>query len=468
MSDPGEATLEGRSRVAQARFGVEEIGPSLIHFLQMEMRFVRAVFLLLGAVVAVLALAPSAFAATPRVLAIELENDINPVTADYVIGQLERAEEERYDAVVIVLDTPGGLADAMRDIYKRELASQIPVIVYVSPAGARAASAGVWIGQAADILAMAPQTNLGSSTPVSSGGGEIPSDLRRKVINDAAASLRELAEEHDRNGDWAERAVRIGANIGAREALREDVIDVIAPTLPALLDEIDGRRTVPKGFVLNTADARIDTVEMSLWKQILDLVIDPNIIALMLSVGLIGIVVELWNPGLVFPGTVGGISLIVSLYGLQVLPVSAAGILLMLLAVGFWGAELFVPSHGALTVAGAVAFVFGALMLFDPAGPAYQVSLEVALAVAVTLAAFMGLAVTKIVQVRRKPVEVGAHTLVGSTGVVRGDGFVFANGELWRARVPEAVRSGERVVVESVDDHLVMDVRPADEPQPVP
>ena len=434
----------------------------------MEIRLVRAVFALLGAGAAVLALAPAALAATPRVLAIEFENDVNPVTADYVTDELERAQEEGYDAAVIVLDTPGGLAEAMRDIYKAELASTIPVIVYVAPPGARAASAGVWIGQAADLLAMAPQTNLGSSTPVSSSGGEIPSDLRRKVVNDAAASLRELAEEHGRNGDWAERAVRVGANIGAREALREDVIDEIAPTLPALLDEIDGRKTVPKGLVLNTADAQIDRVEMSLWKRILDLAIDPNIIALMLSIGLLGIIVELWNPGLVFPGTVGAISLIVSLYGLQVLPVSAAGILLMLLAVGFWAAELFIPSHGALTLGGAVCFVFGALMLFDPAGPAYQVSLEVAVAVAATLGAFMAFAVAKIVQVRRRPVEVGAHTLVGSEGVVRGDGFVFANGELWRARLPDEAREGDRVVVESVDDHLVMDVRPAGEPQPVP
>jgi membrane-bound serine protease (ClpP class) len=450
--------------VAEPRFAVEENGPSLIDFLQMEMRFVRAVLILLGTVTVVLSLAPAALGATPpRVLAIEFENDVNPVTADYVIGQLDRAQDEGYDAAVIVLDTPGGLADAMRDIYKKELASTIPVIVYVAPPGARAASAGVWIGQAADILAMAPQTNLGSSTPVSSGGGEIPSDLRRKVINDAAASLRELAEEHDRNGDWAERAVRVGANIGAREALRRDVIDEIAPTLPALLNEIDGQKTVPKGFVLNTADAHIDYVEMSLWKKILDLLIDPNIIALMLSIGLLGIVVELWNPGLVFPGTVGGISLIVSLYGLQVLPVSAAGLLLMLLAIGFWGAELFVPSHGALTVAGAVCFVFGALMLFDPAGPAYQVSLEVAIAVAATLGTFMLFAVTKIVQARRRPVEVGAHTLVGAPGVVRGDSLVFANGELWQARLPEAARPGDQVVIESVDDHLVVDARPAEE-----
>ncbi len=394
-------------------------------------------------------------------LAIEFENDVNPVTADWVISQLDRAERERFDAVVLLLDTPGGLSDSMRDIYKRELALKIPVIVYVAPQGARAASAGVWIGQAADILAMAPQTNLGSSTPVSAGGGEIPSDLKRKVVNDAAASLRALAVEHRRNGDWAERAVRQAANIGARRALELDVIDLVAPTLPALLERVDGRRAVPKGLVLNTAGARVERVEMGLWKRLLDTLIDPNIIALMLSIGLIGIVVELWNPGLVFPGTVGGISLIVGLFGLQVLPISWAGVLLMLLAAGFFVADLFVTSHGALTVAGAVTFVIGALILFDPAGPAYQVSLPVALAIAATVAAFMLFAVAKIVQIRRKPVEVGAHTVVDSTAVVRRDGYVLAHGELWRAQEVDGAPlvPGERVDVVEVADGLLLRVR---------
>jgi membrane-bound serine protease (ClpP class) len=415
----------------------------------------------IAVVVAGLALAPAALAATPRVLAVEFDNDVNPVTADYVIGELERAQEQNFSAVVILLDTPGGLAEAMRNIYQAELASKIPVIVYVSPDGARAASAGVWIGQAADILAMAPQTNLGSSTPVSATGGEIPSDLKRKVVNDAAASLRALAEEHDRNGDWAERAVRQGANLAARPALEMDVIDVIAPTLPALLREIDGRKTVPKGLVVETAGAEIVMVEMSLWKRILDTLIDPNIIALLLSLGTLGIVVELWNPGLIFPGTVGAISLIMGLFGLQVLPISAAGVLLMLLAIGFWVAEAFVVSHGALTLAGAVSFVFGSLLLFDPAGPAYQVSIEVAVAIAATVGLFMAVAVGKAVQVRRRPVEVGVHGLVGQTGVVRRPGFVFANGELWQAHTAgdEPLAPGDEVVIESVDG-LTLDVRP--------
>jgi membrane-bound serine protease (ClpP class) len=415
---------------------------------------------------AVAAVAPAAHAAAPRVLAVEFDNDVNPVTADYVTGEIERANDERYQAVVILLDTPGGLSDAMKDIYQEELASEIPVIVYVSPDGARAASAGVWIGQAADLLAMAPSTNLGSSTPVAAGGGEIPSDLRRKAINDAAKSLRALAEEHGRNGDWAEQAVRRAANLTAREALRMNVIDVIAPTLPALLNRVDGRMTKPDGKVLRTAGARIEHVEMSLWKRILDTLIDPNLIVILMSVGVLGITIELWNPGLILPGTVGAISLVIGLFGLQILPVSWAGILLMLLAAGFFVAEAFVISHGALTLAGAVAFVIGSLMLFDPAGENYQVSLRVALIVAAVMATMVGLAMAKIVQVRRAPVVTGQSELIGQVGVVRQaldpEGLVFVHGELWRARTDgESVSPGETVRVEGLDDGLTLRVAPA-------
>ena len=412
-------------------------------------------------------LVPAAHAATPpRVLAVEFDNDVNPVTADYVVDQIERANDERYNAVVILLDTPGGLSNAMKDIYEAELASKVPVIVYVSPDGARAASAGVWIGQAGDILAMAPQTNLGSSTPVSATGGEIPSDLKRKVVNDAAKSLRALAEEHGRNGNWAEAAVRKADNLTAREALRKNVIDEIAPTLPALLNEIDGQTTKPKGIVLNTAGARVENVEMSIWKRILDTLIDPNLIVILMSLGVLGITIELWSPGLILPGTVGAISLIIGLFGLQVLPVSWAGLLLMLLAAAFFAAEMFVTSHGALALAGAVAFVIGALMLFDPAGDAYQVSVEVALTVAATMALMVGLAVAKIVQVRRASVVTGEEELIGQVGVVRQaldpEGLVFVHGELWRARTEGGtVEPGEAVRVEALDDGLTLRVAPA-------
>jgi membrane-bound serine protease (ClpP class) len=408
-------------------------------------------------------------ASGPRVLVAEFENDVNPVTQDFLLDAIDRGEEEGYRAVVIEMDTPGGLSSSMRGIVKGMLAADIPVIVYVAPPGASADSAGAVIGMAADVLAMAPQTNIGSSTPVSIGGEDISRDLRRKIVNDAAAYIGELAREHGRNVQVAREMVTKATNLGAREALRKDVIDVIATDYPDLFRQIDGMTTEPKGLTISTPPStQVDRVELSAWKRLLDLLIDPNIIALMLSIGLIGIVVELWNPGLVFPGTVGAISLIVGLYGLQVLPISAAGLLLMILAAAFFVAEAFIVSHGALAVAGAVMFTIGALMLFDPAGDAYQVSLPVALAIAGTLALLFGLALTKAAQVRRVPVAVGSHRLVGEPAVVRAENLVFVDGELWHARSADgsALVAGEHVLVEGVEpDTLELVVG---SPQPAP
>jgi membrane-bound serine protease (ClpP class) len=432
----------------------------------------RLFFLAIAAALVLCATA-SATTSQPRVLAVEFENDVNPVTQDYVNEQIDRANREDFDAVVILLDTPGGLATSMKKIYTKELASEVPVIVYVSPPGARAASAGVWIGQAGDILAMAPATNIGSSTPVNVGGEDIQEDLRNKVVNDAAASLRELARTHGRNVAWADAAVRDGANLGATEVLQKNAIDVMAPTLPALLNKIDGRETVPKGIVLNTAGAEITNVDMSFWKKVLDTLIDPNLIVLFMSIGTLGIIVELWNPGLIFPGTVGAISLILGLFGLQVLPISAAGLLLMLLAFAFFAAEAFVPSHGALTVAGAVCFVLGAMLLFDPAGETYEVSLPAVIAIAATLAALMALVAFKIVQVRRAPVVTGDSELLGQVAVVRQrldpTGLVFVHGELWQARSRSGpIEPGTPVRIDRIDEDLVLEVEPAEEPEPVP
>jgi membrane-bound serine protease (ClpP class) len=406
---------------------------------------------------------------TPRVLAVELENDINPVTQDYLVDAIERGEHESYDAIVIELDTPGGLDSAMREIIKKELDAEVPVVVYVYPPGSRAASAGAFITLAADVAAMAPATNIGSSTPVAVGGGEISDDLRRKVINDAAAYARELAETHGRNGDWAEAAVRSASNLGAQEALDQNVVDVVAPDLPTLLEEIDGLRTEPKGFVLNTAGATVDTVEMSLWKRILDLLVDPNLIVLLMSIGVLGITIEILNPGLILPGTVGIISLIVGLFGLQVLPVSWAGVLLMLLAVGFFVAEAFVPSHGALALGGAVSFVVGALMLFDPAGEGYQVSIWVALAVGGTLAVVTAVVATKVFRARRAPTKTGREEMIGEVGVVRSavspSGLVNVHGEIWKAHTEgEPLAPGEHVRVSGVGEDLVLEVTRAEEP----
>jgi membrane-bound serine protease (ClpP class) len=392
----------------------------------------------------------------PRVLAAHLDNDINPVTQEYLENAVERAEDGGFDAVVVVLDTPGGLASSMRGIVKRFLAATVPVIVYVAPPGSSADSAGAVIAMAADIAAMAPQTNIGSSTPISLGGEDISKDLRRKVINDAAAYVGELAREHGRNAKAAREMVTKASNYGARQALHIELVDAIAPTLPALLNQLDGRKTIPKGIVLNTAGAEIEDVEMSFWQRARDLLVDPNLIALMLSIGLIGIVVELWNPGLIFPGTVGAISLILGLYGLQVLPVSATGLLLLLLSAAFFVSEAFVPTHGALAVAGSVTFVLGALMLFDPAGDAYQVSLPVAITIAGTLALLLGFALTRVIRAARRPAAVGTQELIGGEGVVRREGLVFLNGELWRAHTADdsPLVPGEHVRVEEIDDEL--------------
>ena len=393
-----------------------------------------------------------------RVLVASLDDDINPVSQQFLQAQVKRAERDGYDALVVELDTPGGLGTSMRAIVKSFLASSVPVIVYVSPSGSSADSAGAVIGQAADVLAMTPQTNIGSSTPITTNGTDFSKDLRRKVVNDAAAYIAELAREHGRNGAAAESMVRDAANFGARDAAAKNIVDVVSPTLPALLDKIDGTVTVPKGLTLHTAAATVDTVQMSFWQRTLDTLIDPNIIALMLSLGIVGLLVELWNPGLVLPGTVGAISLIVGLYGLQVLPVSAAGALMLLVSLGLFVTDALVTSHGALTLAGAITFVIGALMLFDPAGPAYQVSLWTALAIAGTLVLLLGVALSRIVKARRNPVEVGVGLLVGEEAEVRRDGLVAVNGELWQARRSDGrpLPPGDPVTVEAVGADLVL------------
>jgi membrane-bound serine protease (ClpP class) len=372
------------------------------------------------------------------------------LVAEFVNDAIERGERDGYAAVVIEMDTPGGLGSSMRQIVKAILAADVPVVVYVAPSGSSADSAGAVIGMAADVLAMAPGTNIGSSTPISTGGEDLSDDLRRKVVNDAAAYIGELARENGRNVEEAREMVTEASNLGAREALELDVIDLIAPDYASLLRQLDGIEPQTKDLTIQTpAGTTIERIELSGWKRVLDLLIDPNIVALMLSIGLIGIVVELWNPGLVFPGTVGAISLIVGLYGL---PVSAAGLLLMVLAAAFFVAETFIVSHGALSVAGAATFVVGALMLFDPAGEAYQVSIQLAFAIAGTLAVLFGLAFTKAARARSAPAAVGAHRLVGVDAQVRGEGLVFVDGELWQARSVDGapLRPGERVRVESV------------------
>jgi membrane-bound serine protease (ClpP class) len=415
--------------------------------------------LLLGALAA---LASPAVAASPRVLAIHFAPDleVNPVTQEWVDHQLARAKDDGYAAAVIVLDTPGGLSTSMRKIYQKELASPIPVIVYVAPDGARAGSAGLWISEAADVLAMAPQTNIGASTPIGVGGGNLDKDLRRKVVNDAAASIVALAKSHGRDTKFPERAVRQAASIDAPEALKEHVIDVIAPTLPALLSKLDGYKTKPKGFVLHLAGAQIKDVRPGFFTRLLNTLIDPNIIALLFLAGIAGIGYEIFHPGIVLPGALGAVSLITALFGFSVLPVSWAGLMLLLLGVGLLVADVHVTSHGALTVAGLICLAVGSIMLFQNAPPPYHTSKPLVIGVAVGLGAIWAFAVGKAWQVRRTPVEMDPNRIAGAVGEVRDNGLVFVNGELWQARTAggEELRPGEHVRVESLDG-LVLTVR---------
>jgi membrane-bound serine protease (ClpP class) len=420
----------------------------------------RGFFAAAAVAAAAVALAPSASAARPRVLAIHFELDVNPVSQGYVDHQLKRAADQDYDAAVILLDTPGGLLESMRRITKAELAAKVPVIVYVSPDGARAASAGVWIGEAADILAMAPQTNIGSSTPIDGTGQDIGKDLRRKVVNDAVASLTALAKRHGRNTEWPARAVRQASNLTADRALELHVVDTIAPTLPALLKQLDGRKTVPKGHVLHLSGAEIDEVHPTFLNRFLDILIDPNLISLLFLAGIAGIGFEIFHPGVVLPGALGAVALVLALFGAFVLPITWAGVALVVLGIGLLVIDVHVASHGALTVAGLISLAVGAIMTFNNAPEPYEISKPLVVSVALGLGLIWSFAIGKALQTRRRPVTVGAHTLVGARGEVRREGLVFLNGELWQARATDGrqLRPGEDVEVEALDG-LTLQVR---------
>ena len=415
--------------------------------------------LVLGLLVAAVA-TPGAFGA-PKVLAIHYDMDVNPVTQDWLNSQLDRAAADHYDAAVIVLDTPGGLSDSMRKIVQKELSVKVPVLVYVAPNGARAASAGVWIAQAADVLAMAPVTNIGSSTPIDSSGSNIGSDLRRKVVNDAAASLRGLAKSHGRNVAWADSAVRRASNLTATEALRLNVIDLIAPSLPALLDRVDGWHTSAgdRAFTLHTAGAEVTDSKPGFVTRFLSTLIDPNIVSLLFLAGIAGIGFEIFHPGVILPGALGAVSLLVALFGFSVLPLSWGGLALVLLGAGLLVADAHVASHGALSVGGLIAMGIGLATLFHNAPSPYHTSVPLVVAFTLLIGGFWAFAVSKAVSVRRLPVAVGPQEVVGMQGVVREGGLVFVNGELWRARSPEPLEAGQRVEVDRLDG-LTLTVHP--------
>jgi membrane-bound serine protease (ClpP class) len=298
---------------------------------------------------------------------------------------------------------------------------------------------------------MAPETNIGSSTPISGSGQDLDKDLRRKVVNDAAASLRVLARTHGRNAKWADLAVRKASNLSADEALRMDVIDLIAPSLPALLDRIDGRKTIPRHLTLHTKGASVTTVEPGFFTRFLSTLIDPNIIGLLFLAGIAGLGFELFHPGVVIPGAFGAICMVTALFGFSVLPLSWAGLILVLLGVALLVVDAHVTSHGALTLSGLVAIAIGLVTLFHKAPAPYHTSVPLVVTVTAVLGGFWAIALGKAVQVRRRPAEVRPSDIVGMQGVVRDGGYVFVRGELWRARADEPLRPGQHVRVDEVD-----------------
>jgi membrane-bound serine protease (ClpP class) len=393
----------------------------------------------------------------PRVLAITFGPDleINPVTQGYLTHQLSRAADDHYDAAVILLDTPGGLSSSMKTIYQAELSARLPVIVYVSPAGSRAASAGVWVSQAADVLAMSPVSNIGSSTPIEGNGQNLGSDLRRKVIHDAVKSLTALAAAHHRNTRWPARAVRFASNLTAQQALKMNVIDVVAPTLPALLRKLDGYQTkyAQRPYTLHLAGAQIDTVKPGFFTRFLNTIINPNLISLLFLLGIVGLVFEVLHPGVVLPGALGAVCLVLALYGFSVLTPSWGGLALMLLGIALLVVDLHAPTHGVLTTGGLISLLFGLALLFQNEPGIYRVNLWLILGLGGAIAVFWAFATGKALRAQRLPVETGVQTMIGQRAKVRGPGLVFVDGALWQAHTDDdsELVPGEEVEVQAVE-----------------
>lgn len=397
-------------------------------------------------------------AAAASVPSIELDGEISPATAGWIGTALDDAAEADAPLAIIRLDTPGGLDSSMRDIVQDILAVPLPVVVYVYPNGARAGSAGVFVTEAADVAAMAPETNICSASPITSTGGDIEGTLGRKVANDAAAYLRALAGEHGRNPELAERMVREATNVSAREALDAGLIDLIAGDQQELLAELDGFEVQgPKRTTLETSGYEIEERDMPLRYEVLQVLVDPNIAYLLLLVGLIGITLEILSPGAIVPGLLGGVALVLGLIGTLQLPVAAAGLALLVLAFVLIVAEAHLPTGGLLGVLGIAALVAGGLLLFEGGEGGETVSPWVAVPVAVVLGGGVLVVGQRVLAARRREVRTGEEELIGSTGSVRVAldpfGQVFVQGALWRARAVggERIEVGGAIRVEAVD-----------------
>ncbi len=393
--------------------------------------------------------------AQKEVMVIQVQDVINPVTSEFIEKSIKKANDRAMEALVIMLDTPGGLDTSMRSIIKAINSSDIPVVVYVAPPGARAASAGVFITLAAHVAAMAPGTNIGAAHPVGIGG-KMDKTMVEKVTNDAVAYIRSIAERRGRNADWAEQAVRKSVSITASEAVKLGVIDMVSNNLTDLLKAIDGRKvdTLSGKKTLHTKDAALVREEMGIRLKILAMISNPNVAYILMLLGFYGLFFELTNPGAIFPGVVGGICLILAFYAFQTLPVNYAGLLLIILAIIMFVLEVKITSHGVLTIGGLISMIIGSLMLFESPGPFLKLSIYLILPAALLTALFFSVTVGLALKAwKRKPVT-GIEGLVGIEGLahtdIYKDGMALVRGEYWQAYSDEPIKKGERIRVESV------------------
>lgn len=407
---------------------------------------------------------------------INIEGAIGPATSDYVIRGLEEAQMAGAPVIILQMNTPGGLDTAMRDIIKAILASEVPVVSFVSPKGSRAASAGTYISYASHIAAMAPATNLGAATPVQIASPSLPASpgedeaepaattptaMEKKMVNDASAYIRGLAELRNRNAEWAELAVREAASLDAAEALEAGVIDLIAEDLNDLLDQIQGRVVSVDGFetVIDTGDRRIHHHEPDWRTEILSVITNPSMILVLGMIGFYGVILEFYNPGSLVPGVIGVICLLLAAYSVQLLPLNYAGLALLILGIGLMVAEALVPSFGILGIGGIIAFSIGALMLFDTEMEAFQVGLPTIAATAVVSAALIFATVSIAMKIRRKMVLTDPVVVIGSTGRAMTDfeeeGQVKVGAEIWRATSDDPISAGDKVSVSEVDGLLL-------------
>ncbi|HWA80591.1 MAG TPA: nodulation protein NfeD [Acetobacteraceae bacterium] len=412
---------------------------------------------------------PTGAAIPKRAEILTIDGAIGPAMADYVVRGIAAANPAEDGLIVLRMDTPGGLERAMRAIIRAILASPVPVVAYVAPSGARAASAGTYIAYAAAIAAMAPGTNLGAATPVTLGAlGQTnkPDAETQKTVNDAIAYIRGLAELSGRNADWAEEAVRGAASLSATEALQQHVINVIAPSLPALLRQIDGMTLMLAGRPVRLASARLVPFPRAPdWRtRFLSVITDPSLAYLLMLLGIWGLVFEILNPGGVLPGLIGAISLLLASLGLGLLPIDYAGAGLVLLGVALMLAEIFIGAFGVIGLAGIVAFAIGSVVMFHTTAPTFGLPLAVVLAATLATAAFFLAALTLLLRARQRPIATGGEALIGAEAAVLSwqgtAGTVRVMGEIWQARSEEALQPASRVTIRAREG-LVLIVAPA-------